>query len=205
MSVIIENAVSRRTLFKLAGAGTGTAVLTATNLESALAQAPWVRFDNHSDPNPFPVGPEGQRSIFKPVIDAGSTMVLTGGDMGIGPDATGNTINTVGRDQGRQSRGTVLIIKGPSGEGKGGIIPINLLNKFNWFGVTPNPNFKPALSGSETAQLINMMLQSFRSQTGGTLTGPIDILVIDGKNAIIKEQRVVFPGQWVADDDPAHQ
>lgn len=197
--------ISRRKILHIVAGGAAGVAGRLLVPEKALGAEVWPRFDNNTNGQQFPVGNEGDMVTFIPIIDAGSTMVLTGGDLGIGADSAGNTINTVGRDGGRQSRGSVVIIEGPAGQGKGGVIPLNLHAKYNWYGITPNPGFKQFLSGDETAKLINLMIKSFRDPNTGGLTGPIDVVVISGSIARIKEQRVIFPGQFAADDNPSNQ
>ncbi|HBL52423.1 MAG: hypothetical protein A3D24_03220 [Candidatus Blackburnbacteria bacterium RIFCSPHIGHO2_02_FULL_39_13] len=148
--------------------------------------------DASSDPSPYGLWTED-----------GNSIVVSTGDVSY-TDPSGQTFSFVGKGTG-EDRASLVVVIGPVAPVNGGNdVVLTLRPRYQWTGVTQNPNGSN-LSVGELAQLLNSQVVSLRDpgnhngKDGGALTGKIDIAVIYGKTGLIRYTYTIYPAQQVVD------
>ncbi len=189
---------SRREALKAGAAIATGAGLAAVGLGSreARADGSWIKWGYSAVG--IPEGNPGDKVPLGLSTADGNVVAVTTGDFTF-TDSAGRGVEFVGKGA-SQDRASLILAEGPVGLSNGGaeVNPV-VRAKYNWVGVTPKPNGSTRLDGNQLQELIDERVSSLRDpankngRDGGGLTGPVDVVVIDGQTGKIRETRVVYP------------
>ena len=176
----------------VAAIGVGSVMLAESGI--ARAQESWISF-GFSQVG-VPEGRDGDRLPLVLDTDENGIIAITTGDFSY-TDSAGRPVEFAGKGDPNADRASLILVEGPVGEGKGALIAPIVRAKYNWVGVTGKP--EGGMNGARWQELIDERVTSLRDPQNGNgrngegLTGPVDVLIVDGRTGRTRETRVVYP------------
>lgn len=187
---IFEN--KGRVLRAAAAVVVGVAMLTETLV--ARAQESWVNW-GYSQVG-IPEGKPGDKAPLVLSTGENGIIAITTGDFSY-TDSAGRPVEFVGKGDPNSDRASLILVDGPVGEGQGAAVNPTVRTLYNWVGVAEK--HQDGMNATRWQEVIDERVTSLRDpqngngRNGGGLTGPVDVVMIDGRSGRIRETRVVYP------------